>query len=289
MYFEKFRIAGLIFQISVPLEVAFCPEFQPFLVENGVPDCVAKFEERQNLTCPEGSLIAHELSFEVLELSGGGWVRRYLDCMDKTRCVALSRTLEDGSVLVEFLPEARQYLKNIGHVFFHIAMEEQLLRYGRWVIHASCVKTPLGVILFVGPSGIGKTTQAELWENHRRSTVLNGDRTIVFRQKEVWYASGSPYAGSSKRYVNECAPICQVVLLEQGKNNDICPLKQGQAFRELYPHLTVNDWNPWYVKTITDQLEYFVKEIPVIRFSCTPDEAAVEALWDELTKEVDHG
>lgn len=289
MYFEKFRIAGLIFQISAPLNVEFSREFQPFIVENGTPDCMVNFEERQQLYCPEGKLVAYNLSFEVLLLPENTWVRCYLDSKEKTRYVSLGRTLQDGSVLVEFLPEARKkYLDTTEHVFFHIAMEEQLLRHGRWIVHASCVKTPLGAVLFVGPSGMGKTTQAELWEKYRGSKVLNGDRTIVYQKNGVWYAAGSPYAGSSKRYVNESAPICLVALLEQGTDNRVQTLTPGQAFRGLYQHLTVNDWNPWYVETITDQLDQFVRQRPVVQFPCTPDETAVDALWEELVEEVDH-
>lgn len=290
MYSISFQIAELGFQIFFPYKIEVSREFQPFLCAEikQCPHCIAQFEERRYLIYQEGQVVSRNICFEVLALSEGGWIRRYMDTGVKERFLSISRVLPNGSILVEFVPEVAKRIANIGQVFGHIAMEEQLLHHGRWIIHASCVKTPLGAILFVGPSGIGKTTQAELWEKYRGAKVLNGDRTILYQKSGEWYAAGSPYAGSSKRYVNESAPVCGVVLLEQGTENQVRLLSPGKAFQGLYPHLTVNDWNPWYVETIVDQLELFTRERPVFRFSCTPDETAVETLWRKLTEEVRH-
>ena len=45
------------------------------------------------------------------------------------------------------------------------------------VLHCSVLKVKSGVILFSGPSGIGKSTQAGLWTKYRKARVINGDRT----------------------------------------------------------------------------------------------------------------
>lgn len=286
----RFQIAKLIFEIQVSNKVKVTEEFVPFVcseMQNSC-DCMTRFEQIDDLNLRDGIVVAQHTSFEVCSFLDGTWERRYTDSSDRDRhFVATSIMLSNNLNLVKILPVFSKKIVDTGHLFFYVAMEEQLLRHGRWIVHASCVKTPLGTILFVGPSGAGKTTQAELWEKYRGSKVLNGDRTIVYEKDGVWYAAGSPYAGSSKRYVNESAPISLVVLLEQGTENRVQALTPGQAFRSLYPHLTVNDWNPWYVETITDQLDQFVRERPVVHFSCTPDEAAVEALWSKLAKE-DH-
>lgn len=289
MYVAQFQIAGLIFRLILPHVIETTAAFLPFVCDSDIADCITYFERQTQLEPPEGSIVKQNVGFDVVSIGNDAWVRCYQECSDERKFLLTESMKKDGSILIEFSPESQPYLSTTNHAFYYMAMEEQLLRYKRWVIHASCIKTTLGAILFVGPSGMGKTTQAELWEKYRGSKVLNGDRTIVYQKKGVWYAAGSPYAGSSKRYVNESAPICLVVLLEQGEYNVVQPLAPGQAFRGLYPHLTVNDWNPWYVETITDQLELFVQEVPVAHFSCTPDEAAVNALWTEVIREVDNG
>lgn len=289
MYVVQFQIAGLIIRLVLPYVIETSRAFRPFVCESDIADCIVRFEKQTHVIRPKGTLVKRDVGFDVVAIENDVWMRCYEECSGERKFLLTESTEKDGSVLVKFSPESQQYLRTTDHAFFYMAMEEQLLRHGRWIIHASCIKTPMGVVLFVGPSGIGKTTQAELWEKYRKSKVLNGDRTIVYRKNGIWYAAGSPYAGSSKRYVNESAPICLVALLDQGTDNRVQALTPGQAFRGLYPHLTVNDWNPWYVETITDQLDQFVREQPVVHFSCTPDEAAVDALWKELTKEVDHG
>lgn len=47
------------------------------------------------------------------------------------------------------------------------------------VLHCSVLKVKSGVILFSGPSGIGKSTQAGLWTKYRKARVINGDRTLL--------------------------------------------------------------------------------------------------------------
>lgn len=288
MYVAQFQIAGLIFRLILPHVIETTAAFLPFVCDADTADCITYFARRPQLKPPKGSLVKQNVGFDVVSIENDAWVRCYQEYSDERKFLFTESMKSDGSILVEFSPESQQYLSTTNHAFFYMAMEEQLLRHGRWVIHASCIKTTLGAVLFVGPSGIGKTTQAELWEKYKGSKVLNGDRTIVYQKDSTWYAAGSPYAGSSKRYVNESASISLVVLLEQGTDNRVQTLTPGQAFRSLYPHLTVNDWNPWYVETITNQLEQFVRERPAVHFSCTPDETAVDVLWKELTKKVDH-
>ena len=70
------------------------------------------------------------------------------------------------------------------------------------------IETAYGGILFSGVSGAGKTTQAELWMQWEQARQINGDRPIlVSKVIREWLGCGSPYAGSSECYINECIPI----------------------------------------------------------------------------------
>ena len=50
-------------------------------------------------------------------------------------------------------------------------------------------------ILFSGPSGIGKSTQAALWQRYAGAEIVNGDRALV--RPDTGTVSGVFYAGTS--------------------------------------------------------------------------------------------
>ena len=59
-------------------------------------------------------------------------------------------------------------------------MFDILAGYGQLVLHSSYVLTQSGAaVLFSGPSGIGKSTQAALWQQYAGADVINGDRTLL--------------------------------------------------------------------------------------------------------------
>ena len=60
------------------------------------------------------------------------------------------------------------------------------------VLHCSVLKVKSGVILFSGPSGIGKSTQAGLWTKYRKARVINGDRTLLKKENGRWMSLGWP-------------------------------------------------------------------------------------------------
>ena len=46
-------------------------------------------------------------------------------------------------------------------------------------LHSSYIIYHDKAILFTGPSGIGKTTQAELWRDYQGAEIINGDVTLI--------------------------------------------------------------------------------------------------------------
>ena len=53
-----------------------------------------------------------------------------------------------------------------------------LLLEGGAVLHASYILVRGRAILFSGPSGVGKSTQANLWAQYRSAEVINGEGLI---------------------------------------------------------------------------------------------------------------
>ena len=147
------------------------------------------------------------------------------------------------------------------------------------------MNTSFGGLLFSGPSGIGKSTQAGLWQTYRGAKQINGDRPILSKDHGKWLAWGSPYAGSSKCHVNENCSVSAVIILQQSETCSLQRLSLPEAFRAVWSGLTIYNWDKFFVEKAFDLTMDFIATVPVFRFGCTPDIFAVEYLERELRKD----
>lgn len=212
-----------------------------------------------------------------------GFLRRYIEHKEGDRPYAVSSMdWEHGRGQVWYLSGDAAFFTESRNSFFHIAFEEWLMHFGRLVLHASFVASPFGGLLFSGPSGVGKSTQASLWETYEGCQVINGDKPILLKEGDTWCANGSPYAGSSRRYVPRTENIAGIFLLEQGASCRIRRLGSAEAFRGLFAGTTMNLWNDQYMASACDLLMDLATRVPVYRLTCTPDRNAVEIVKEAL-------
>ena len=129
-------------------------------------------------------------------------------------------------------------------------------------------------IAFSGPSGVGKSTHADLWRTHLGATILNGDRAALRQTGEGWTAYGCPYAGTSGIYCNDSAPLAAIVVLRQGEQNHLRPVSAAEAFRYLYPEMTVHHWDAAFVAAATDLCANLITSVPVYLLECLPERDA---------------
>lgn len=150
------------------------------------------------------------------------------------------------------------------------------------VLHCSALQVNDGVILFSGPSGIGKSTHADLWVKHRGARVINGDRTLLQKLGDRWMSLGWPICGSSEICYNEAYPVKAVIFLGQAEENDGRRLRYFDAIKAMISQITVNGWNPQFVEKIWNLTEDFAAQIPVFEYGCNMEEAAVDTLENLL-------
>ena len=136
-------------------------------------------------------------------------------------------------------------------------------------------------MLFTAPSGTGKSTQAELWREHRGAVVVNGDRSVLRIVDSVPCASGLPYSGSSGICLNRTLPLRAIVYIEQAMENSVTRLHGFAAFRKVWEGVCVNTWDTAQVSRASDIVRKIVTSVPVCLQKCTPDLRAVEELERE--------
>jgi len=163
-----------------------------------------------------------------------------------------------------------------------IGLHRKLLSKGAVVLHCSYIEHNGKAILFLGPSGTGKSTQAQLWQEHENAQIINGDRALLRRSSGRWMVYGYPCCGSSSVCINKTLPLAALVVLRQGKENIIEPLRAARKICVLTAATEVYPWDSWEVAQAFDTAQNLSGSIPMFQFSCTKDQRAVETLKEYL-------
>ena len=209
------------------------------------------------------------------------WLRVYPSLIAEDGCqVALF--LCDPRKYILYYPASRwEFYSDELHILHLLAGEHFLLQHDAFLLHSSLVQLDGQTILFSGPSGVGKSTQAALWQKHLGADILNGDRCVIRKMPDGFYGCGSPWAGTSKIWHIEMAPLKGIFILEQASENSIQRLG-FDGFFPLYTQSIINSWDSEFVEKITELISEVLSNIPVYKLSCRPDEEAVRLAYRTL-------
>lgn len=142
-------------------------------------------------------------------------------------------------------------------------------------VHASLVELPdLGGVMFVGRSGIGKTTQARLWQKYQNASIINGDKVFLTLEDGRVWAHGSPWCGSSFYRLNRSVPLCGIVVLDQAPENRIRRLSDLEIMAQYVPHIFLPMWDEHLTDRVMGAIGDMMPLVPVFRLACRPDEEA---------------
>ena len=198
--------------------------------------------------------------------------------------IMLKRKIEfEKDYYIYVRPNDKDYILNDFKIYAYMAFEEVLVHHNGIVLHSSSVKWNDSAILFSASSGVGKSTQAALWEKYENATVINGDKTVIRKIEDKYVGFGSMFAGSSGIYTNESAPVKAIVLLSQYKENVIKRVNSAEVFKRLYKETASNLWNSSFSFKVVEFLGEMLINVPVYEFKCRPDREAVEIVKSEVS------
>lgn len=277
------RIADITIRLESDLQLEVTEEFAPFLDDTEEPQYRAVFHRADNLPPIPEEVIFEEHCHRVHPDGKGGFQRSFFDAPRDLNAYSLvTYGYAEGVIDIPYLEKGSMCVSQMSNSFYHLGLEGIMIRENRLCFHAACVDTPLGGILFSGPSGIGKSTQAQLWCDHRGGRLVNGDRPILSLEGERVLAWGSPYAGSSRCYVNENCRVTAIVLLRQAPSCSLRRLGLAEAVRRIYAGLNVHTWDRFFVTRACDLVMEVASRVPVYELACTPYEEAVNFLENAL-------
>lgn len=153
---------------------------------------------------------------------------------------------------------------------------------GIFALHSASILYQNKAWLFSAPSGTGKSTQADLWQQLYQVRILNGDLNLVQYQDSTPMVTGLPWCGTSHRYSNDTFPLGGIVLLKKNKENLILELTRTEQVLSIAQRLISPTWTEEMLSTNLKFSHTLVKQIPVIRYLCQKEPTAVPILRDYL-------
>lgn len=202
---------------------------------------------------------------------------------------ALYRERNDREADIYFLQAMKPEL-TIDTLFVScLCLERPLSRRGCYILHCAYLDYFGQAILFSGPSGIGKSTHADLWCRYLPNTkVLNGDRALLCPCPDGSYeVQGWPVCGSSGICHNGRRPLAAIVFIEQAPDNAIRPQTVMKHFKALSSQVTINWWNPQFTRKALNDLQALTEQTNIHTYACNMMPEAASTLCQYLTEQGD--
>lgn len=143
------------------------------------------------------------------------------------------------------------------------------------LLHSSLIAFSEYGFMFLGPSGIGKTTQAELWAKYRDALIINGDAVFVQETEDCFLGWGTPWHGSSPYCENTNVAVHAMIILKQSPENSIRELTGFEKVTAVSNNVFYPTWLENGTELCLEILDHLLTKIPVYELSCRPDEDAV--------------
>ncbi len=211
--------------------------------------------------------------------------KRYLYLPGDTRPYALCLRTHEGHTVVYVQKEYVQLFKSDTVFASILSLEKRMYFLNKFILHSAYMLHNGGAILFSAPSGTGKSTQADLWTKYRGTRTINGDRTLISKENNQYFANGWPVCGSSRICFNETYPLKCIVFLNQAKENRIKKLDYKTKVKKLISELTINYHYAPFVNKVMDFIDDLINHVPIYHFECDISENAVICLENQLQED----
>lgn len=272
------KCGKLKFKITYDREWKIPQNVKKFAVEDDQAELNYNVEFADKIEQDDRKIISRKQDIIVSKDKKQDLETRYLFIKGANYPYAKYTEIDQNNISVSVLKDLENRFE-IDTMFWSLfALERHMIQRNSLIFHCAYTLYDNYAVLFSGPSGIGKSTQADLWRKNRNASILNGDKCILLKENDKWCADGWPVCGSSEICVNERHELGAIVFLQQGQENKAVRLSKIQAVKKLISQLTVNYWNTDFVDKAFTLAEDIVNYINVYELTCTPDINAVETL-----------
>lgn len=145
------------------------------------------------------------------------------------------------------------------------------------LFHSSVVSFQGKAYMFLGHSGMGKSTHSSLWLKYIPGTELvNDDNPVVRIIDGEAIVYGSPWSGKTPCYRNVRYPVGAMVRINQYPENRIQRLEGIPAYAALLPAISGMRWDKTISEGIHNTEAWLAQHVPIYYLDCLPDEGAAQ-------------
>ena len=151
------------------------------------------------------------------------------------------------------------------------------LAQGRGVIIHGCgIEKDEEGILFIGESGAGKSTMANLWNSQGGIEILSDDRIIVRKTGDKFRMYGTPWHGESHFVSSRGAEIKKMYFLRHGAQNEIEPLNGATIVQQLLQCSFPPFWDAEGMEFALKLFSDLSAEVPCYQLDFKPDRSILD-------------
>lgn len=153
---------------------------------------------------------------------------------------------------------------------------------GYFALHSSSILYQNKAWLFSAPSGTGKSTHTNLWNDLYQTPILDGDLNLISIKNQQAVIWGIPWCGTSGIYTTMSYPLGGIILLKQYTTDCIQPLFENEKQLQVMQRFISPAWTTAMLDVNLTFSGELIKHIAVFKLLCTKNHSAVYTIKEQI-------